>query len=440
MTNKTFNCAQGRTRFTFDVRLGIIPAPVDVALVLLDATQGRQSLDSELKLAREAAPLAFIIQTKIDLIPRDYSAEHLSYLEKQPSYRYFSNTECLNISVLTGEGVNDLLAYIANAVDPTPEHQTLLRAFPSRIGSKILDLVASVFALPTRDVYANVDAELATVATHADISRLRKTEMATSWQVNLRQRVNATDSNYSSLCRLTQSLIVKYWNGTEVANMEFVRQNTTIPIPRVHHPHLGHLVMDYVDGDMLYEFWDKLSTFMQFRIACTMRVYIKQLRALRHSTVGAMDTGHVAGLLFESHTYGPFSNPDHFQRFCEYVAFIGWKTRTMLDVSRGRTIIPLPHPKFDWTPVFTHGDLNSSNILLDKKGCLWIIDWATAGYYPSCLESQCMRLVDELASPRDELLSWRRYRHFITGRTSKEEDIFWQAFLAAIHRFPGITI
>ena len=217
--------------------------------------------------------------------------------------------------------------------------------------------------------------------------------------------------------------------------MEYVRRYTTIPVPRIHHPDLDWLVMDHIEGEMLYECWHKQSTFMQFRIACTLRLYIRQLRSLKDANVGALSSGQVSGILFQDYNFGPFDSARRFKGFCEYVSLVGWDMRARLYRSRGQPIPPAPRVPVDWTPVFTHGDLNPSNILLDKRGTLWLIDWAFAGFYPPWMDSLVMRHFDEDVFRDSVSRSWVRYRHFIAGKTSADDGHFWDCFYPAIHRF-----
>ena len=220
---------------------------------------------------------------------------------------------------------------------------------------------------------------------------------------------------------------MKGFSPAEIANIEFVRRNTSISVPRIHTTPSGYTVMDFIDGEMLCSCWHKLSTLMQFRIACTMRLYVKQLRSLKNKTVGALENGHVGGIAFELDDYGTFKSSEHFARFCEWVALDIWAERAVVP-SKSR----VARPQIDWSPVFTHGDLNSSNILLDKRGSLWIIDWEMAGFYPSSMEAHCMRTVDE---DRKFVPSFhRRYRRFIFNQTHEEER-FWICFTANISRF-----
>jgi len=178
---------------------------------------------------------------------------------------------------------------------------------------------------------------------------------------------------------------------------------------------------------------------MQFRIACTLRLYVRQLQTLKHECVGALQSGRVGGIFFDESLYGPFDSVRRFRQFCELVAFEGWQPYVYAARQREAPIPPMPHSSTDWTPVFIHGDLNPSNILLSRDGTLWVIDWGEAGFYPSCIETLVMRH-HEVAHEDDYPLSWKRYRHFIAGTATKEEEGFWGYFHTAIHRFRGTDV
>ncbi|KZT00512.1 uncharacterized protein LAESUDRAFT_732244 [Laetiporus sulphureus 93-53] len=108
--------------------------------------------------------------------------------------------------------------------------------------------------------------------------------------------------------------------------MEYVRQHTSIPIPRAYHNHFSWLIMDRVDGQMLYECWNEQSAFMKFRIACTLRLYVNQLRSITSERAGGITDGMIGGVVFDHVERGPFDSVRRFRRFCELVSFVGWKT------------------------------------------------------------------------------------------------------------------
>ena len=101
-------------RFAFDAQVAVGDKSVhaEVALVLRDGTQRSRAIDPILQLAKGAARLVYIVQTKIDLIRRDRSRDHAIMLRFQAWSRYHYEVECIPISALTGEGMDVLLSGI----------------------------------------------------------------------------------------------------------------------------------------------------------------------------------------------------------------------------------------------------------------------------------------------------------------------------------------
>ena len=213
--------------------------------------------------------------------------------------------------------------------------------------------------------------------------------------------------------------------------MAYVREHTTIPVPQPRYPHLSSwLVMDLVPGQMPLECWEKQSSFMKFRIACTLRGYISQLRRLSGITPGTVVGGSVDGILFEDEERGPFDSSTSFRHWCEMVAHYGWCSI----ITHHRHVLPSqgppPYPVMgnEWPLVFTHGDLNLGNIMLSEDGVLWIIDWASSGFFPPWLESVAIKIYSDAPS------SWRWLRWFIAG-TYPQYEYFWDLFIQDVHRF-----
>ncbi|TFY67197.1 hypothetical protein EVG20_g4022 [Dentipellis fragilis] len=176
------------------------------------------------------------------------------------------------------------------------------------------------------------------------------------------------------------------------------------------------------------------------RAAHSVRTYIKQLRTLKRPDAGHLYDGYISGIFFSEGDYGPFDDVISFRRFCTRVAYLGWEVLAGRDISLSEPPGPLPNADFDWTPTFVHGDLNMMNIILDKCGRLWVIDWGNTGFYPPCIESLAMRHSNELILQNRVSLSWSRYRQFIAGPTSEDEEKFWDnVYLGFIHRFGGVS-
>ncbi|KAI0069918.1 hypothetical protein K474DRAFT_1693967 [Panus rudis PR-1116 ss-1] len=433
LNSRSYTRLQDRRRFIFDAQMGSVSTSTSMAIVVMDATQTTFS--------QEILPSFCIAITKTD---HDYSEPHLAYLRLKPYLEYTYDIDCVSVNATVPEGLDELLAILVRlfAFPDTiaPFHRTPPQPFSSifkRIWSSFLDWIAARLALPPPKKPPATADELLNIRTDSDVAHLMESAMSREWVEDLKHRLNVADRPcVPPVIRIPHALAVKNAPPPEPENMEFVRRNTTIPIPRIHHPHLSWLVMDFIEGEMLYECWDKLSRFMQIRIACTLRLYVKQLRSLTSQNVGMLGTGRVGGVLFEFEEYGPFCSLRRFKRFCELVAFTGWGYRMRFARSMGHPLPLHPRPTIDWRPVFTHGDLNASNILLDKQGSLWILDWGTAGFYPLCMESITMHFMDSILHSDDVSPSWRRYRHFIAGATTKDDEEFWYNFYSAIHRFP----
>ncbi|PIL23323.1 hypothetical protein GSI_14634 [Ganoderma sinense ZZ0214-1] len=437
LNNRVYRCPRDGRRLRLEVQLGDRLSEASVALILVDAREPGILSPATVDVAQRVATSTCVVHTKLDLVPCDYSHNHLRYLGSKPLLSHRFDIDCLSVNLTTGEGIDDVLAFIGSSAAPRPSQ---VISFSRRLWSRLLDCVAACFALPLPGEPSDVSAELARLKSDSDVSDLMDQPLDTAWGEGLKLRLGAEDAPYVTVNRISPSLIVKAPSVSERASMALVREKTTIPVPRDLCPHLSYLVMDLVDGEMLYECWDKLSRFMQFRVACTLRRYTKQLRSLTRLAPGRLGDGRVSGIVFDDSVYGPFSTARSFSRFCGLVAFHGWRAKAQCGVFTNNleAIPPLPHPDLsNWTPVFTHGDLNSSNIMLDRRGSLWIVDWAHAGFYPPVMESIAMRRVDETMHEEDVSSSWRRYRSFIAGSVSTEENAFWGAVTTGALRFAG---
>lgn len=259
------------------------------------------------------------------------------------------------------------------------------------------------------------------------------------WDRAILEKVDAADDPLAGLSahRITPRLLAKLSPESERANTNFVRAMTRIPVPQLRYPHLASsmwIVQDYIEGKMLFERWDTLSYFMQFRVACTLRGYISQLRRLRRSYPGTVDTGHTGGVIFNDVQIGPVESADKFRALCESSAYSSWAkaARYRLHCNEAQLIEPPPYMKNDWTLVFTHGDLNPTNLLLSNDGVLWVIDWQTSGFYPIWMELVGLSWSDRWSR------SWQRYYPFMAGRYHRSVG-FWSWALGDISRWQVFT-
>lgn len=192
----------------------------------------------------------------------------------------------------------------------------------------------------------------------------------------------------SQVRTVTDTIVAKHPSQYELHNMELIREKTKIPLPQPRYRLFEDwLLMDRVEGRTLEDCRDQLSFFMQFRIACTMRCYMKQLRRLT-GTMPGMPDGCIDGNLFNCNEWGPFRDAGQFRLFCEASARSQWIDR-ILDYTQNRASTPPPPlvPPEDWTLSFAHGDIHSGNLMLSNHNELWMVDWGSGGYYPAWMET-----------------------------------------------------
>jgi len=248
--------------------------------------------------------------------------------------------------------------------------------------------------------------------------------------------------------KLSKGRCVKFGPDVRLAEaeaMEYVRQNTTIPIPKVHHaftlpnPHTGRgveddspygfIVMDFVEGDNLSDTARFMSAPKFAKIAKQLRDFAQQLRELGGSgckAMGAWAGGPYDNIYYRDRETGPpirdprrrrtedpFAKPvlpqNPFSSMAELRDY--WEARwrrvhvgepPAVDLSRISTDV-----------VLSHGDLSLHNIIVKDGSVAGVIDWDTFGWYPAFWEKfGCLRsahtkvtqaaLVEEFGGRSDE--------------------------------------
>lgn len=179
----------------------------------------------------------------------------------------------------------------------------------------------------------------------------------------------------NAVVAISDQLVVKF--GGAVTSHEFdnqkiahrlLLQEASIGVPKPYcffqKGHVGYLVMDYIKEDT--ESSDSLSA---LEIVELLRVFA----TIRSDRPGSLGGGPCCGLLWsEYHSFTPERIDDVEKHFSE-------RLRGVSDLALS------PYPA-----VLHHGDLAARNIT--KKGDrLYILDWASAGYFPRLFEVAAMR-------------------------------------------------
>ncbi|KAL5361417.1 kinase-like protein [Aspergillus floccosus] len=229
---------------------------------------------------------------------------------------------------------------------------------------------------------------------------------------------------------LTHGLCVKYGRRvhlSEASTMRFVSQRTSVPVPKVFcaftRSGRTYIVMERIKGDMIGRNWVKRSEKSKRRLLSQLAEKVREMRDLQPPEgigIASVD----GGSLFDcrvpgpSLRFGPFDTAQDFHRHLRR----GMEFDSRLDPEVQELI---EQQRKSWPLVFTHGDLSSLNILVCGDDIAGIVDWETAGWYPSYWEytsahqvnpqnSFWVNEIDKFLQPMPEALGMERIRqkHF----------------------------
>ncbi|KAG6000195.1 hypothetical protein E4U43_001670 [Claviceps pusilla] len=184
---------------------------------------------------------------------------------------------------------------------------------------------------------------------------------------------------------------------TEAATMEFVASQTKIPVPRVYCSFVRkgqtYIVMERVRGKTFATSWHKLSCSQRDDLFAQLRDMLEELRSL--PPPGPMIASFSGGSLCDCRMYGksprfgPFPSAREFHHWLREGAHPDqhpdhkdddedWlELKKMVDLQ----------DREEWEPpVFTHCDLNPTNIIVRDGNIVSIIDWEMSGWWPSYWE------------------------------------------------------
>jgi aminoglycoside phosphotransferase len=192
-----------------------------------------------------------------------------------------------------------------------------------------------------------------------------------------------------SCLMLTNNLCVKYgWrlDAVEAQTMMYVAKHTSIPVPKVYfaftHKGCTYIFMERIHGQMAGKGWIKRPPPSKSAILESLKKMILELRTLNASSSAiASVTG---GSLYDPRLpsdpegFGPFTDVQEFHDHLRN----GIQSHKYDDVQK---LIDLHHKAWEG-PTSTHGDLSSFNILVRGDEVVGVIDWETAGWYPSYWE------------------------------------------------------
>jgi aminoglycoside phosphotransferase len=202
----------------------------------------------------------------------------------------------------------------------------------------------------------------------------------------------------SGLCNpISRKIIVKagpYVDLTEAATMKFVSENTSIPVPKVYcsfvHKGCTYILMERMKGEWIGSVLQTLGDDGRQKVFAQLKRMMNELRSLTPPS----DTGVqscTGGSLWDSRIarsttrFGPFSTIQDFHFWLRSgFRYDDHKHKERMKGQEGQEMADMevmqdgPWP----APVFTHADLNYSNILVHGQEVVGIIDWEFSGWYP----------------------------------------------------------
>lgn len=179
---------------------------------------------------------------------------------------------------------------------------------------------------------------------------------------------------------------------SEAATMQFIAKHTSIPVPKIYcafkRKDWTYIVMERIDGEMVYLEWSMRTEESKAKILAQLKRMIEEMRRLPPPK-GAHVANVDGGSLYDSRLpgqqgnlgrFGPFNTVQDFHRYIrrDHAAHPGNPAEINDLISYHEAMSP--------AVCFTHGDLSGLNILVRGDEVVGLIDWETAGWYPSYWE------------------------------------------------------
>lgn len=182
----------------------------------------------------------------------------------------------------------------------------------------------------------------------------------------------------------------------EAMAMEYIRRNTSIPVPTVHwffkdENGFGYLVMDYVDSGTLLQCVElDIPASQRENIIVQINDFIQQLRRLGGNSCKSMGSWQAQDpsqpIAYDNVFYRRLNE---LQPSAPFTSMQALRDHWLLRWSKRKTLGPSPQISIDQIPdtvVLTHGDFGAHNILVRDGSIVAVLDWDSIGWYPSFWE------------------------------------------------------
>uniref|UniRef100_A0A0W0GAR4 Protein kinase domain-containing protein n=1 Tax=Moniliophthora roreri TaxID=221103 RepID=A0A0W0GAR4_MONRR len=195
-----------------------------------------------------------IVGTKTDILAHKEPNNHMKTCQ---AFAWGYNMIYVPVDNISGEGIDKLVRRIVDIVSALDIVRCIKQNI-EKLVALVLDGIAWCFKLPLPEPIVKHNLDLTSLTNNAEISNLVSQPTAQEWDHQLSQRLNTEPSFIAPISThlITPSLIAKRPLLSEVAAIEYVWQNTSIPTPHIHLSTELWLVMDHIDGTMYFPFDD----------------------------------------------------------------------------------------------------------------------------------------------------------------------------------------
>lgn len=207
--------------------------------------------------------------------------------------------------------------------------------------------------------------------------------------------------------RISPGLMGKRGAGVrfeEAGNLEYVRNNTLIPVPKAHctftRSGCTYIVMDHIRGQTLWSWWHTASAESKESVRRQLTGYLSTLQSVPNPTcgrIGGLNGGPIYDYRYTSgkgtspyteESFGPFHDPHDFHLWLRNeftyptTSEVDKKSDQDADIDRMCQI----QDRRVYVTKITHGDFNSHNIIVRDNKVVGFINWEMAGWYPDYWE------------------------------------------------------
>ncbi|KAI9787651.1 MAG: hypothetical protein M1839_000182 [Geoglossum umbratile] len=200
----------------------------------------------------------------------------------------------------------------------------------------------------------------------------------------------------------------------------------------------GIIIMERIHGTILEDLWAQIGWVMTIRLAFQLRYAVRRLRSLTSLTAGSLFTGECRSFwLNDRYKLPAHSTPDAIASFIKFWSSFTSKRRKSPESAKSKSNQKNYLPPLPTSLVFTQHDLAPRNLLVDKQGHLWLLDWEYSNWYPVYFEYASMQNFD---MPRNwgwiTQLRWRVFSWISVGVYNCEKDVL-RRIRGRFRRFPA---